>query len=200
NSLATTEIINSNPITQPAKLSEKHAYTLKLSARLATTDYKILQLALDNILEPHNASASANYILYTEMSTPPANYLDYTYSLLTDNPDLTPGDYSTSQITAILTEAPLADFPPYLEDSKFCRENIDCVYRSDFCSFDAYNRYHLFKTPWVCGTANYVGLGNSLELSESLDCDEGLDITYDSLECVDNQCVVHNPVPVCKEE
>ena len=199
-SLETLSVITPSTIRQPRELSVKNTFKLKLTARISTTDYNVLSLVMENLFPPLDASSSASFILYTESSTPRANYLDYTYYLLTDSGDLKPGDYSTSQITAIVTETPIADFAPYLEDPKFCRENTDCVYRSDFCSFDSYNRYHLFRTPWGCGAIDYVGMGDSVTLSDSLDCDDGLDITYESLECVETQCVVNNPVPVCIEE
>ena len=199
-SLKETIVIDSSSSIQPSQLGEKHVFTLKLSARLATTDYNILELIISNLLAPSDSSSSAAYILYTTDSISPSNYLDYTYTLLTNNKDLKPGDYSSSQITATLSEAPGSDFAPYLEDPKYCKENTDCVYRSDFCTVDAYNRYHLFHPPWGCGSTNYEGLGDSETLSESLDCNDGLTVDFDSLECVENKCVVNNPTPICKEE
>lgn len=191
-------------VASPANLSvQKNTFTLKLTARLHTTEYPILDLVLTNLLEPSLDSLNPAYFLYTETpnSFAPGNYLDFTYYLLTDNPDLASGNYTTAQVTGLLSPPPKDDFAPYLLDAKYCRQSEDCVYRAESCTFDSYNRYTRFAAPRSCANPEYLGLGSRQELKSSLRCnqDEGIEITYDSLECIENKCVARNPVPACED-
>lgn len=185
-------------------LEPKSAYTLKLSARLETgsaSEYRIFKSILNNLLEPARSELNPAYFLYHEGgATTPANYLDYTYYLITDNPELSPGKYESAQVSATLSPPPKEDFVPYLENSKYCRETSDCVYRAENCRYDAYNRYTAFTPDPSCQAVTYHALGEYLELMKSLKCSiatKTLSITYDSLECADNQCVALNPTPAC---
>jgi hypothetical protein len=140
-------------------------------------------------------------LLYVEGTSayPTTNILENTYYLLTDNPDLAPDKYALAQLDATVGDPPVEGLVSYLQDPKYCRESSDCLYRANFCEIDAFNRYHQYFTPWGCGPATYVGLGDSLSLEESLGCasNESVEVKPDSLECRESRCVAVNPVPSC---
>jgi len=185
-------------VSSPAALVSPQVFTLALSARLATTDPSVLFFILRNLFAPPDLNLEPSYFLYAETAAPPGNFLDYTYYLLTDNSSLLEKIYSSPQLSAALSPPPQEDMVPYLLDPKYCRESSDCLYRQSECQIDAFNRYFAFP-PSSCDSLEYVGLGTSAALTKKLYCHQGLSVSYDSLECVSNQCVVHNPVPACKK-
>lgn len=193
---------------QASDLTNKKAYILEISSSLSSHDYSLVSFILDSLLAPKNSTENYTYLLYTDTTNstentpggpnyPKDNYLNNTYYLLTDNNQLQPGVYGTSQINIKLSNPSLDNFVSYLADPKYCQQDADCKYRSNFCTIGAYNSYHQFYSPWGCGPANYEGLGNGEELISSLSCQKEVKINYDRIQCINNSCQIINPQPIC---
>lgn len=190
------------------ELSTKIGYVLELESSLNTEDNQLINSIIDSYLAPKNSTTAFQYFLYTESDKktdgsaggptyPQGNPLNYKYYLLTNNNQLKPGVYGTSQIKITLSQPQKSDLGNYLADPKYCQQDTDCQYRANFCTIGAYNPYHQFAGPWGCGPADLEGLGNSNELATNMSCQD-VGMKYDELKCVNNSCKAINPKAVCK--
>jgi hypothetical protein len=204
--------IKENKSLNPQEITPQKGYAIELKSSLPTNDFWVLTFALQSLLAPENNTKNYQYSLYVEAGVnsqngpsgpayPGGNLLNAKYYLLTDNDQLKDGTYGTSQVQIKLSTPATANMGQFLADPKYCRQDSDCDYRSNFCTIGAFNPYHQFVTPWGCGPADLEGLGNTMELQERLGCGDGIDVEakYDSLQCVNNSCQMVNAKPVCKQ-
>lgn len=194
--------------TKQNELSTKIGYAIELESSLNTEDNQLINSIVDSFLAPKGSTYAYQYFLYTESvkktdgsaggpTYPQSNPLNYKYLLLTNNNQLKPGVYGTSQVKIILSQSQTKDLGSYLADPKYCQQDSDCQYRANFCTIGAYNAYHQFAGPWGCGPADLEGLGNSNELATNMSCQD-VGMKYDELKCVSNSCKAINPKAVCK--
>ena len=195
---------------KPNELVTKKGFAIEITSSLSTQDSGLVGFVLDSLLAPKNSTKNYNYLLYTESaksagssiggpSYPKDNYLNSKYYLLTDNDQLLDGTYGTSQVQIKLSTSATKNLGLYLADPKYCSQDNDCQYRSNFCTIGAFNPYHQFSTPWGCGPGDFEGLGNSEELRTSLGCQTEVEVKYDSLKCISNSCQAVNAKAVCKQ-
>lgn len=201
--------VNKDTGVKPTDLLVKKGFVIDLTSSLFTADYSLINLILSSLLTPQNSTENYSYFLYTESKNnpdnnvggpnyPKDNYLNNKYYLLTDNGQLTDGVYGTSQVQINLSASSIENLGAYLADPKYCRQDNDCQYRSNYCTIGAYNLYHQFITPWGCGQGEYEGLGSSsMDLQQKLGCKSGVKIKFDSLKCINNSCQTINAQPVC---
>lgn len=191
-------------------LTTKNGFALEFTSTLdpKESDTSLLTFILDSLLAPENSSQSYSYLLYTATTKnadgsagganyPTTNYFNNKYYLLTDNDQLVDGLYGTPQIQIKLSTSSTDEIGLYLADPKYCRQDADCQYKSNFCSVGAYNQYHQYITPWGCGPVDFDGLGNSEALYTSLGCQTKVEVKYDSLKCISNSCQAVNAKAVC---
>jgi len=194
----------------PNQLTVKKGFIIEITSSLNTQDSSLVGFILDSLLAPKNSMTNYRYFLYTESTKssgssigqpnyPKDNYLNSKYFLLTDNDQLNDGVYGTTQVQIKLSTPSIKNLGLYLADPKYCQQDSDCQYRSNFCTIGAFNSYHQFITPWGCGPGDFENLGNSLELSTSLGCQKDVEVKYDSLKCVNNSCQTVNAKAVCKQ-
>jgi len=195
---------------KPSELTVKKGFVVELASSLNTQDSSLVSSILDSLLSPKNSMTNYNYFLYTESTKesgssigkpnyPKDNYLNGKYYLLTDNNQLNDGLYGTAQVQIKLSTPSTKNLGLYLTDQKYCQQDTDCQYRTNFCTIGAFNPYHQFTTPWGCGPVDFEGLGNSEELRTSLSCQTDVEVKYDSLKCVSNSCQTVNAKAVCKQ-
>ncbi|MBU1199936.1 hypothetical protein KJ953_00200 [Patescibacteria group bacterium] len=195
---------------KPIELTTKKGFVVELTSSLNTQDSGLVSFVLESLLAPKNSTKNYSYLLYTESakstgssvggpSYPKDNYLNNKYYLLTDNDQLLDGTYGTSQVQIKLSPSATKNLGLYLADPKYCSQDSDCQYRSNFCNIGAFNPYHQFATPWGCGSGDFEGLGNSEELRTSLGCQTDVEVKYDSLKCISNSCQTVNAKAVCKQ-
>lgn len=203
-------IVNDYKDTKPKEISLKKGFAIELTSSLTTEDYFLLSFILDSLLAPQNSKQSYHYSLYNEAKSnpgsnvagpnnPKGNFLNGKYYLLTNNNQLKDGVYGTPQVQIKLSTSNVNNLGSYLADPKYCQQDSDCQYRSNFCSIDAFNAYHQFYTPWGCGAPDYGSLGNYTDLQAKLNCQSDIDVKYDSLKCVNNSCQAVNAKPVCRQ-
>lgn len=207
--LPTTKVSDYKSV-KPNELIMKKGFVIELVSSLSTQDSGLVGFVLESLLAPKNSTRNYSYLLYTESaknagssiggaSYPKDNYLNNKYYLLTDNDQLVDGTYGTSQVQIRLATPATRNLGLYLADSKYCSQDSDCQYRSNFCTIGAFNPYHQFMTPWGCGPGDFEDLGNSEELRTSLGCQKDVEVIFDSLKCISNSCQAVNAKAVCKQ-
>ncbi|MBD3279085.1 MAG: hypothetical protein GF390_00030 [Candidatus Pacebacteria bacterium] len=181
-----------------SEMTSKSAYKITLISPLVTEHFGLLNTVIGNFLNTSGTNANFTYILLTEGTAgyPKNNYLNQSYNLLTDNTNLSPGSYGSEQVQIQVDKLP-DNMASYFTDPKYCEQNNDCQQRTNFCTIGAFNKYHVFSTPWGCGPPDLEGFGNHELVAQQNNCSE-VEIGYDSVSCVNNTCQFINPQPVCK--
>ena len=109
------------------------------------------------------------------------------------------GIYETEDVQITVSDPPHPNIEKYLINQKYCQQDSDCEYRTNFCTIGAFNKYHPYVSVWGCGPAEYEDLdGNEIEVKKRLECSGQIGVSYDSVNCVDNLCQVVNLKPLCQ--
>lgn len=153
---------------------------------------------LPSLLGNKLSESNFHYLLFIDTSTQkyPDTSLTGSFYMLTDNVNLQTGVYSTPQIKIDIKQPQITNMNKFLSDKKYCETDNDCINTLNFCTRGAYNKYHMYISPWGCGPTEYDGLGNSMEINDQLKC--STDLKFDSIKCINNLCVGENPQAVCK--
>lgn len=96
---------------------------------------------------------------------------------------------------------------PYIKNPDYCEKDTDCVIRTDFCAYGAYNYYHAFHDVWGCPDLYENEFGCALP-EPSEECYFGYDeklecfreIEYTGTKCLNNLCVAKNRTVNCYSE
>lgn len=87
---------------------------------------------------------------------------------------------------------------PYLDSSKYCQSDSDCVVRTSFCKYGSFNHYQRFQDVWGCSgyedeTGYFFGGYN-----KELGCNTR--VKYKNSSCINNNCVGQNRIIYCKTD
>ena len=86
---------------------------------------------------------------------------------------------------------------PYLEDSDYCESNEDCVIRSNFCAYGAFNYYQRFIDVWGCEQGFYPE-EDEKSLQELCNKEtEHPEVKYTGAKCINHQCVAQGRTVTC---
>lgn len=92
---------------------------------------------------------------------------------------------------------------PYLEDSKYCQIDDDCLIRTEYCHTGAFNHFKPYVGVMGCGGGYYEGLEHYGNMSESVyngDICADYKVEYSEAVCIENKCRALNPVIKCGAE
>lgn len=96
---------------------------------------------------------------------------------------------------------------PYLKDPDYCEVDTDCVVRTNFCGYGAFNYYHGFHDVWGCPVVSETEFEcaepERVELEEcemgwydeKMGCER--DVEYTGIKCIENKCIAQNRIVKC---
>ncbi len=183
------------------KGEKSKSYRITISKKYGSLEpeYESLRLYLEDLLGLSRESIS--HIVYdTRDGSPYDSVLDFSYYALFKNESVElKSSYENESIIAQVARID-ERLIPYIEDSDYCETDADCVVRTDFCKYGAFNHYHSFHDIWGCvvitETEFECNVPDPGEECFSTECD----VEYIGVECISNQCFAKNRTENCPSQ
>lgn len=108
---------------------------------------------------------------------------------------LKPGEYTYRGNKFIVSEVDPSQIE-YIENRKYCQQDSDCSYRSNFCELGFYNSYQGYYPVWGCGMGIYEDGKETYDFEKN--CER--EMLYERVSCVNNRCSGINVRYQCEKQ